>query len=117
VQWMGPAGLIALLAGWMTTEIGRQPWVVYGVMRTVDASSPQSAAQVGLSLILFVLVYFSLFGLGIMYMMRLVRKGPVTEEGQHSTEGGAGQSRTPARPLSAAPEGLDDDNDNPLRRN
>jgi cytochrome d ubiquinol oxidase subunit I len=44
---MGPAGLIAILAGWFTTEIGRQPWIVYGLMRTADAASPVSAGQVG----------------------------------------------------------------------
>jgi cytochrome bd ubiquinol oxidase subunit I len=112
VQWMGPAGLIALIAGWFTTEMGRQPWVVYGVMRTADASSPQSAAQLGFSLILFVLVYFSLFGIGITYMLRLVRKGPQPHEGEQPTSGGAGRTRTPARPLSAPEEGLDDGSGN-----
>ncbi|MCP3716365.1 cytochrome ubiquinol oxidase subunit I [Paraburkholderia sp. CNPSo 3281] len=103
-QWMGAAGLIALLAGWVTTEVGRQPWVIYGVMRTVDATSPTPPAQVGLSLALFVIVYFALFGTGILYILRLVRKGPEPHEGERVTEGGAGRSRTPARPLSAAPE-------------
>ncbi|TAL97865.1 MAG: cytochrome ubiquinol oxidase subunit I [Paraburkholderia sp.] len=116
VQWMGPVGLIALLAGWVTTEMGRQPWVVYGVMRTADASSPLSTAQVGLSLILFVLVYFSLFGLGIMYILRLVRKGPVTDEGLQQTHGGAGRARTPARPLSASGEDSDDNPGSPAGR-
>lgn len=58
---MGPSGFIALLAGWFTTEVGRQPWVVYGVMRTKDALSPVSAEQVGLTLIIFVLVYCIVF--------------------------------------------------------
>jgi cytochrome d ubiquinol oxidase subunit I len=111
VQWVGPVGLIALLAGWVTTEMGRQPWVVYGVMRTADASSPLSTAEVGLSLVLFVLIYFSLFGLGIMYMMRLVRKGPVTDEGRQQTRGGPGAARTPARPLSASGDDSDDSTD------
>ncbi len=51
---MGPSGFIALLAGWFTTEVGRQPWVVYGVLHTKDALSPVSAEQVGLTLIIFV---------------------------------------------------------------
>ena len=51
--WMGPSGLIAILAGWFTTEIGRQPWVVYGLMRTADGVSMHSAAQLGLTLVLF----------------------------------------------------------------
>lgn len=118
VLWMGPSGLIAILAGWFTTEIGRQPWVVYGLMRTSDAVSNHSVTQMSITLLMFVLVYFSLFGVGIGYMMRLVRKGPVTHEGREASQGGAGQQRTPARPLSATAEGLDDDEtDSPAGRN
>jgi cytochrome bd-type quinol oxidase subunit 1 len=62
---MGPSGLIAILAGWFTTEIGRQPWVVYGLMRTADASSNHSVMQMSITLILFVVVYFALFGAGL----------------------------------------------------
>lgn len=107
--WMGPSGLIAILAGWFTTEVGRQPWVVYGLMRTADASSNHSFAQMSLTLILFVVVYFALFGVGLGYMVRLVRKGPVTNEGKEQGIGGPGQHRTPARPLSAPGEGLEAD--------
>ena len=106
--WMGPSGLIAILAGWFTTEIGRQPWVVYGLMRTADGVSAHSAAQLGLTLVLFVVVYFAVFGAGFGYLMRLVRKGPVTGEGDHQHEGGPGTPHTPARPLSAAKEGMHD---------
>ncbi|NYT86035.1 cytochrome ubiquinol oxidase subunit I [Pollutimonas harenae] len=97
---MGPSGLIALLAGWYTTEIGRQPWVVYGVMRTADAVSPHGALEVGLTLILFVVVYFMVFGAGTVYMLRLIRKGPTAQE--LLPPGGPGEARTPSRPLSAA---------------
>jgi cytochrome d ubiquinol oxidase subunit I len=107
--WMGPSGLIAILAGWFTTEVGRQPWVVYGLMRTADASSNHSFAQMSLTLILFVVVYFALFGVGLGYMVRLVRKGPVTDEGKEQGIGGPGQHRTPARPLSAPGDGLEAD--------
>ncbi|OBY93282.1 cytochrome D ubiquinol oxidase subunit I [Pseudomonas sp. AU11447] len=118
VLWMGPSGLIAILAGWFTTEIGRQPWVVYGLMRTSDAVSNHSVTQMSITLVMFVVVYFSLFGVGIGYMMRLVRKGPITHEGRETSQGGAGQQRTPARPLSATAEGLDDDEtDSPVGRN
>jgi len=117
VLWMGPSGLIAILAGWFTTEIGRQPWVVYGLMRTSDAVSNHSVAQMSLTLVMFVLVYFSLFGVGIGYMMRLVRKGPVTHEGREPSHGGAGQKRTAARPLSATEEGFDDDDTTEAGRN
>ncbi|SFP18264.1 cytochrome ubiquinol oxidase subunit I [Pseudomonas borbori] len=106
--WMGPSGIVAMLAGWYTTEIGRQPWIIQGLMRTADASSGHSFAQMSLTLALFVVVYFALFGAGLGYMMRLVRKGPITDEGKQAAEGGPGQRRTPSRPLSAAEEGLDD---------
>lgn len=76
VVLMGPSGFIALLAGWFTTEVGRQPWVVYGVMRTKDALSPVSAEQVGLTLIIFVVVYCIVFGIGIFYMLKMMLKGP-----------------------------------------
>jgi cytochrome d ubiquinol oxidase subunit I len=99
--WMGPSGLIAILAGWFTTEIGRQPWVVYGLMRTADASSNHSFMQMSITLVMFVVVYFALFGAGLGYMMRLVRKGRRPTKARKPT-GGPGQKRTPARPLSAA---------------
>ncbi len=107
--WMGPSGLIAILAGWFTTEVGRQPWVVYGLMRTADGVSNHSYAQLGITLVMFVVVYFALFGAGLGYMMRLVRKGPETGEGDEPTHGGPGQQRTPARPLSAADDDHADD--------
>jgi len=116
VLWMGPSGLIAILAGWFTTEIGRQPWVVYGLMRTADASSNHSVTQMSITLVMFVLVYFSLFGVGLGYMMRLVRKGPITHEGDDDTHGGPGQQRTPARPLSAAHEGTDEGHSDSLTK-
>ncbi|QBQ99989.1 cytochrome ubiquinol oxidase subunit I [Paraburkholderia pallida] len=73
---MGPTGFITLLAGWITTEAGRQPWVVYGVMRTSQAVSPLTAQQVGISLMTFVVVYFLVFGTGIYYILKLIRTGP-----------------------------------------
>ncbi|WP_210501718.1 cytochrome ubiquinol oxidase subunit I [Pantoea ananatis] len=99
---MGPSGLIAILAGWFTTEIGRQPWVVYGVQRTIDAVSPHGEMHMSISLLAFILVYSSVFGVGYHYMMRLIKKGPVTGEGDIVETGGPGQIKTPARPLSAA---------------
>ena len=104
--WMGPSGLVAMLAGWFTTEIGRQPWVVYGLQRTADAGSPVGADQLGISLALFVVVYFVVFGAGTVYVLRLIALGPVPHEGEHPPRGGPGQPRTPARPLSAADERL-----------
>jgi cytochrome bd ubiquinol oxidase subunit I len=110
--WMGPSGLVALLAGWFTTEIGRQPWVVYGLQRTADAVSPVGVGQLGLSLALFVTVYVIVFGAGVAYLLRLMGRGPVPHEGEHPLAGGPGQAHTPARPLSAA---ADETVSNPAR--
>ncbi len=73
---MAPAGFLAVIAGWVTTEVGRQPFVVYGLLRTAQAVSPLDAPAVGASLLAFVLVYFAVFGVGIWYMLRLMHKPP-----------------------------------------
>ncbi len=96
--WMGPSGVIAILAGWFTTEVGRQPWVVYGIMRTADAVSNHDITSLAASLALFVVVYVFVFGIGIGYLMHLIRQ-PV-HHGEHEPEGGPGQARQPMRPLS-----------------
>ena len=101
---MGPAGLVAILAGWITTEVGRQPWIIYGVMRTADGVSAHSAAEVGFTLALFVVVYFVVFGAGTIYMLRIIRKGPEVDESRHPPQGGPGRMRQAMRPLSGAPE-------------
>src|SRR5690606_29356899 len=105
--WMGPAGVVAILAGWFTTEVGRQPWVVYGLMRTADAVSPHRAFEVGLTLVLFIAVYFVLFGAGTVYILQLIRRGP-PEVLDGGPDGGPGEPRTPARPMSAADHPADD---------
>lgn len=94
---MGPAGLLALLAGWVTTEVGRQPWVVYGYLRTIDAVSLHSTLQMSISLLAFIVVYCSVFGVGYVYLARLIKKGPQPVGTLTSNTSG-----TPARPLSAA---------------
>ncbi|WP_221796621.1 cytochrome ubiquinol oxidase subunit I [Oceanobacter mangrovi] len=76
VLLMGPSGLIALLAGWFTTELGRQPWVVYGLLRTDQAASNHSVPVLSFTLLLFVVVYFAIFGVGIRYLLRLIAAGP-----------------------------------------
>ncbi|GHA34621.1 cytochrome ubiquinol oxidase subunit I [Devosia pacifica] len=77
---MGPSGFIAVLAGWYTTEIGRQPYTIYGLMRTSDSLSPVDAPAVGASLVAFVIVYFLVFGAGVFYLFRLFRRVPILEE-------------------------------------
>ena len=73
---MGPAGFIAVLAGWVTTEVGRQPFTVYGLLRTADSVSPIGAPGVAGSLIAFIIVYFTVFGAGVFYLFRLMRQSP-----------------------------------------
>ena len=104
---MGPTGYIALLAGWFTTELGRQPWVVYGVLRTKDALSSVSADQVGITLINFVIVYTVVFGTGIYYIFKLMHKGPQFIHTPIEEQGGVGHFKTPMRPLSAVDERLE----------
>ncbi len=103
---MGPSGLIAILAGWYTTEIGRQPWIVYGVMRTKDAVSNHSALALSMSLILFIVMYAAVFGTGVRYMLKLVAKGP-DEHGSEKPPHEESATPRPARPLSAAPDKID----------
>ncbi|MGY0556798.1 cytochrome ubiquinol oxidase subunit I [Lysobacter sp. A421] len=105
---MGPAGLVAILAGWYTTEIGRQPWIIHGVMRTSEAVSAHSATQVGLTLAIFIVVYFALFGAGTVYGLRIIAAGPDLTDDNTSPDGGPGQSRQPMRPMSAATDGETD---------
>ena len=72
----GPLGFIAVITGWFTAEIGRQPYTVYGLLRTVDSVSPVTAGAVGTSLIVFVFVYAIVFTAGSYYLFRLAWAGP-----------------------------------------
>jgi len=90
------SGFVAVCAGWVVTESGRQPWIVYGLKRTADATSPVSAATVATSLALFVAVYGIVFAMGIYYINRLIAKGP---DGR-ATE--APPTGALSRPLSSA---------------
>jgi len=102
---MLPSGFICILAGWWVVEIGRQPWVIYGQLRTAQAVTPTLATgAVWASLITFAVVYAIVFGAGIWYLLRIVRVGPHAHEPAPHTEAG---DRTPARPLSAANVALD----------
>lgn len=73
---MGPSGFIAVLSGWIVTEVGRQPFTVYHLLRTADSASPIDATAIAFSLAAFVVVYFSLFGAGVYYILRLMRSAP-----------------------------------------
>jgi cytochrome d ubiquinol oxidase subunit I len=74
---IAPIGLIAILCGWITTEVGRQPYLVYGVLKTAHGHSPIQAMQVALSLSIFIIVYAFVFGVGVYYLIRLIAKGPI----------------------------------------
>jgi len=73
---MGPSGFVAVLAGWVTTEVGRQPFTVHGLLRTSDSLAPIAAPAVATSLIAFIIVYFFVFGAGVFYIMRMMSKPP-----------------------------------------
>lgn len=83
---MGPSGFIAVIAGWVTTEVGRQPYTVYGLLTTADSASPIAAPAIATSLLAFVIVYFVMFGAGTVYILRLMNK-PVTGEEQAAESG------------------------------
>ena len=95
--WTIPVGYAAVTAGWFTTEVGRQPWVVYGQMRTADAVTPfLTGTDVGISIFFYILVYLVIFGAGFYYLVRLVQRWvPEQADELH-------RDRRPARPLSAA---------------
>ena len=84
---MTPSGFLAVLAGWFVTEIGRQPYIVYGVMRTAETISPVMGSQVALSLLAFICSYVFVFGAGSYYILRLIGKGPGIPENAYGTHG------------------------------
>jgi len=98
--WMIPSGFIAVLAGWFVTEVGRQPFLVTGLIRTADAVSPVPASNIALSLALFVITYTVVFGAGTYYLIKLVRRGP--DIAGHAPRPAA----TALRPLAFPPEPL-----------
>ena len=98
--WSTPLGFIAVVAGWTTTEVGRQPWTVYGVMRTAHSVTPSlTGSDVLLSLIGYMVVYCIMFPAGLWMVLRIVRAG-VAKTGHGPVEGGR-----PAAPVKPIPEG------------
>jgi cytochrome d ubiquinol oxidase subunit I len=100
---MGPAGFIAVLAGWITTETGRQPFTVFGLLRTVDSASPLAAPAVASSLIAFVVVYFAVFAAGVIYILRLMAAPP--HPGEQGPPGDVPTRAAGIAPAPAAPHG------------
>jgi cytochrome d ubiquinol oxidase subunit I len=103
---MGPAGFIALLSGWVTTEVGRQPYTVYGLLRTADSISPISLPGVATSLAVFAVVYLIVYAAGLMILLRMMGRTPVMGESDPSP---ATPTRaagiTPGLPQAAAGQG------------
>ncbi len=93
-----PLGFLAVLAGWITTEVGRQPWTVYGVMRTAESVSPSlTGRDVLISLLGYAIVYLIMFPAGGALLARIVKRGPTTE--QHApVEGGRAREAVTATP-------------------
>jgi cytochrome d ubiquinol oxidase subunit I len=77
---MGPAGFVAVISGWITTEVGRQPYTVYGLLRTADSASPIAAPGVAASLIAFIVVYALVFGAGVGFILKLMAHDPMPHE-------------------------------------
>ena len=111
---MLPSGFIAVLAGWVTAEAGRQPYTVYGILRTADSVSPVAGSQVALSLLAFVIIYAIVFPTGVYYMARVAIAGP-EKPARRSRAGKAARKKPKAkrkaprrraapRPTAAAPE-------------
>ncbi len=93
---MAPAGFVALLSGWVTTEVGRQPFTVYGMLRTADSVSPIALPGIATSLAAFAVVYLTVFGAGFIFLLRIVSKMP--ERGE-----GGPDARTPIRSAGITP--------------
>jgi cytochrome d ubiquinol oxidase subunit I len=98
-QWCAPLGFVAVIAGWTTTEVGRQPWTVYGLLRTTDSVSPSlTGNDVAISLALYVIVYLIMFSTGIALMASRVRAG--LQDG--NLESAAIESGRPGLPFERA---------------
>lgn len=95
IVWVSPIGFIAVIAGWITTEAGRQPWTVHGLLRTADSvSASLDGGEVAFSLLLFVAVYAALFGAFLWFLLLMIRKGPAGEIPDTGPE--RADSRSPA---------------------
>lgn len=96
--WLSPIGFVAVLAGWTTTEVGRQPWTVYGLLRTSHSVTPSlTTTDVSISIVFYLLSYMLIFGAGLAILIRLIRIGPMTSQSEPSDH-----NERAARPLSAA---------------
>jgi cytochrome d ubiquinol oxidase subunit I len=93
----GVLGFVAVISGWVVAEVGRQPYTVYGVLRTADSVSPVSAAQVATSLLVFMIVYAIIFTAGVIYMARIATRGFTDEPADPPAK----ERRAPGTPLGS----------------
>ncbi|WP_370673795.1 cytochrome ubiquinol oxidase subunit I [Pleomorphomonas sp. PLEO] len=105
---MGPAGFVAVLAGWITTEVGRQPYTVYGHLLTADSVSPIAAPAVATSLVAFVIAYFFVFGAGVFYLLRLMACLPAELEETELDKGPVRTAGITPGPAQGTPHGEND---------
>ena len=97
-EFAAPIGFLAVLAGWTTTETGRQPWTVYGLLRTADSVSPSlTGIDVAVSFAGYAIVYLIMYPVGIRHMIRLVQRGPAGP----ATEPDPIESGHPVTPIGA----------------
>ncbi|AHK78992.1 cytochrome D ubiquinol oxidase subunit I [Ectothiorhodospira haloalkaliphila] len=102
LSFMIPLPFVAVLAGWFVTEVGRQPWLSYGLMRVEEGLTPSLTGGMALfSLIGFIAVYAVVFIAGVTFLVRIIRKGPDEAQGDHPVPGAH-----PKRPFSAADESI-----------
>jgi cytochrome d ubiquinol oxidase subunit I len=103
LEYAAPIGFVAVLAGWTVTETGRQPWTVYGLLRTADSVSPSlSGGDVLISLFLYAMVYLLVFPFGLYFMRRVLHEGIVAPTDAPVE---AGRPRAPVKERPASPQG------------
>ena len=103
---MGPAGFVAVIAGWVVTEVGRQPYTIYNLLTTWESRSPVDAEAVGSSLLAFIVIYFALFSMGIYYIVVMMKRAPQASDSHLPLDepvraAGVGAGKT----MSTLPEG------------
>ena len=99
---MGPMGFVSVIAGWVVAEVGRQPYTIYGVLRTAQSASPLAAGEVSLSLLAFIVTYAIIFSVGALYILRLIAEGPAARP--HADTEPPRRGRPPGYALGAAPD-------------
>jgi cytochrome bd ubiquinol oxidase subunit I len=105
-QFTAPLGFVAVIAGWTTTEVGRQPWTVYGLLRTADSVTPSlTGFEVLLSLLLYVVVYLIIYPTGVIMMLRIVRAGPAAADADERSPVASGLAQAPVQALPSAAGG------------